>query len=122
MKNKKDLSKERESFKIRKLIFALSAFSQIINCLLIYSLCDTLENNLIYIVLMLLLAVSICCDKRRSHVDWVYVLIMSILYFGFTLFSVLHSNTYWFFWIVILEFLIFLVINLVIKIKQKKHP
>lgn len=122
MKSKKDLSKARESFKIRKLIFAFSSFSQIINCFLISGLRNTLKNDFLYILLMFLLAVCICCDRRKHHVDWAYVLIMSVLYFGFTLFSVLHSNAYWCLWIVIPEFLIFIVINLVIKTKQKKHP
>lgn len=109
MKNKKDLQKSREAFKTRKLIFGLSAFSQTVNYILISASRGTVGKDPIWIILIALLAFSVCLDRRKAHVDWGYTVIMSVLYFAFIFAVILRSRLYWWLWVTIPEFLLYAV-------------
>ena len=106
MKNKKDLQKSREAFKTRKLIFGLSAFSQTVNYILISVSRGAVGKDLIWIILIALLAFSVCLDRRKIHVDWGYTVIMSAFYFAFTFVAISRSGLYWWLWVAIPEALI----------------
>lgn len=114
-KSREEIRKTAESFRYRKLLFAFSAFSQIVNLLLLAILNNELSEKLIYIMIcMCLLAILICCDKRKTHVDWPYIFIVSAIYFGVTAFVVFRSCIYWCLWILVPEILLFVILALIL--------
>ena len=111
-KSKEEIRINRESFHVRKTLFAIVAFLQIANLLLIAITSTDFSKDYIYVVaLMTILAIFICFDRRKNHINWLYVIIMSTLYFLITAFLVFRWSAYWCLWIVISEFLVFLIIT-----------
>ena len=111
-KSKEEIRINRESFRVRKTLFAIVAFLQIANLLLIAITSTDLSKDYIYIVaLMTILAIFISFDRRKNHMDWLYVIIMSTLHFLITAFLVFRWSAYWCLWIVISEFFVFLIIT-----------
>ena len=109
-KSEEEIRISRESFRVRKTLFAIVAFLQIANLLLIAITSTDLSKDYIYVVaFMTILAIFICFDRRKDHIDWLYVIIMSTLYFLITAFLVFRWSVYWCLWIVMLEFLVFLI-------------
>ncbi len=109
-KSEEEIRISRESFRVRKTLFAIVAFLQIANLLLIAITSTDLSKDYIYVVaFMTILAIFICFDRRKNHIDWLYVIIMSTLYFLITAFLVFRWSVYWCLWIVMLEFLVFLI-------------
>lgn len=103
-----ELKKSQEAFRVRKLLFFLCAFSQIINLIIIALSHDDFRGKFICtIILMSVLAIFICCDKRKTHVDWLYIIIVSIVYFGWSFIAIIISQTYWCFWMFLPEILAF---------------
>jgi predicted neutral ceramidase superfamily lipid hydrolase len=111
-KSEEEIRISRESFRVRKTLFAIVAFLQIANLLLIAITSTDFSKDYIYVVaLMTILAIFICFDRRKNHINWLYVIIMSTLYFLITAFLVFRWSAYWCLWIVISEFLVFLIIT-----------
>ena len=109
-KSKEDLRISRESFHARKTLFAIFAFSQIANLVLLALLSADLSLKYIStIIFMCVLAIFILCDSRKNHIDWIYVIIASVLYFFITAFYVFQAHMYLCFWLIVPEFVAFLI-------------
>lgn len=111
-KSKEEIRINKESFHVRKTLFAIVAFLQIANILLISITSADLSKDYIYeLALMTIFAISICFDRRKNHICWSYVIIMSTLYFFITAFIAFRQSAYWCLWIVMSEFIVFLILT-----------
>ena len=105
--SKEESRRRTEEFHIQKILFGCVATSQIINWLLTgFALVNT--TGVASLIGAVIVALLICIDKRKTHINWLYVFLMCALFFIVGGVVIVNSQVYWCLWLYIPEIIAFI--------------
>ena len=106
--SKEERRRRTEEFHIQKILFGCVATSQIINWLLTGFALDN-TTGVVSLIGAVIVALLICIDKRKTHINWLYVFLMCTLFFIVGGVVIVNSRVYWCLWLYIPEIIAFIV-------------